>query len=476
MNTATTLKDLPGDTTAPARALEMQRLAYRRDPSPTQAQRTESLKRLEAAVRQNKDAFAAAVSADFGNRAVPETMLAEVAPVLAAVAFARRHLGQWMRPQRRRVGMNFQPGKAWVEWHPLGCVGIVSPWNYPLLLTFSPLADALAAGNRVILKPSELTPRCSALLAQVVAETFDPAQVAVVTGGADVARAFCALPFDHLLFTGSTSVGRQVMRAAADNLVPLTLELGGKSPVIVCRDFDLTAAAKSVALGKFFSAGQTCIAPDYALVPSDLAEPFARAVLAEAQRMFPSIAGNPDYTSVASDQHFSRLRGLLDGAEAGGGQVLRLQEDAEAERRLAPAAVLNPPLDGTLMRDEIFGPVLPVVGYKDLADAVAFVNARPRPLALYVFSHDRASTDQVLAQTVSGGVSVNSTLLHCIQDDLPFGGIGPSGMGAYHGRDGFMRLSHARGVYKPGKFSGAAMLAPPYGKLAKLALRYMTGK
>ncbi len=475
MNTITSPESLPGDAHAPARALEMQRLAYRQAPFPTRDQRIDSLKRLEAAVRRNKDAFAQAVSADFGNRAAPETLLAEVVPVLAAIGFARRRLGGWMRPQRRRVGLNFQPGKAWVEYQPLGCVGIVSPWNYPLLLTLSPLTDALAAGNRVIVKPSEITPRFSALLARVVADTFDPAQVTVITGGPDVAQAMCALPFDHLVFTGSTGVGRQVMQAAAANLTPVTLELGGKSPVVLCRDFDLQAAAKVVALGKFFNAGQTCIAPDYALVPADLAEPFAEAVLAEARRMYPTIAGNADYTSIVSERHYARLHGLRAGAAAGGGRVVCLQ-DAEAERRLAPTVVLDPPLDGALMQDEIFGPILPVVGYKDLAEAIGFINDRPRPLALYVFTNDAASTQAVLAQTVSGGVTVNGTLLHCIQDDLPFGGVGPSGMGAYHGCDGFTRLSHARGVFKPGRFSGFAFLAPPYGRKMRLALRYMAGK
>ncbi len=475
MNVATMPQDVPADIAAPARVLEMQRLAYRKAPFPGLERRLGSLKQLEAMVRQNRDAFAQAISADFGNRAVPETMLAEVIPVLTSIAFARRNLGRWMRPQRRRVGMSFQPGRAWVEHHPLGCVGIVSPWNYPLLLTLSPLTDALAAGNRVILKPSEITPRFSALLARAVADTFDPAQVTTITGGPDVARAVCALPFDHLVFTGSTSVGRQVMQAAAANLVPVTLELGGKSPAILCRSFDLRAAARTVALGKFYNAGQTCIAPDYALVPSDLVQPFAEAVLAEARRMYPSVAGNPDYTSIVSDRHHARLHALLEEAEAGGGRALRLQ-DAPGERRMAPTVVMDPPLDSALMRDEIFGPILPVIGYGDLADAIGFVNDRPRPLALYVFASDAASTDAVLAQTVSGGATVNGTLLHCLQDDLPFGGVGPSGMGAYHGHAGFTRLSHARGVFKPGKFSGFTLLTPPYGKKMRYALRLMVGK
>ena len=458
-----------------AALLAIQRRAAEQAPFPPLAERLNSLGELAAAIRQHKAAFATAISADFGHRAVPETMIAEVVPVLAGIAFARKHLAGWMRRERRRVGMSFQPGSAWVEYQPLGCVGIVAPWNYPLLLSLSPLTDALAAGNRVILKPSEFTPRFSAMLADLLGALFDPAQVAVVQGGPEVAQAVCALPLDHLVFTGSTSVGRQVMRAAAEHLVPVTLELGGKSPALVCPDFDLKAAAKTVAIGKFFSAGQTCIAPDYALVPAGQEQAFAEAVLAEARRLYPRIAGNADYTSIVSDRHFTRLSGLVAEAEAGGARVLRLT-DAPGERKLAPTVVLDAPLAGGLMQDEIFGPVLPVIGYADLDAALAFVNARPRPLALYVFSHDRASTDRVLAGAISGGVTVNGTLLHCVQDDLPFGGIGPSGMGAYHGRDGFRRLSHARGVYKPGRFSGFAYLAAPYGRGMAALVRVLAGK
>ncbi len=465
----------PGLThTDPAAILALQRHAAQSAAAPTLDERRHSLALLATAIRAHKVALATAISADFGHRARPETMIAEVVPVLAAIKFARRHLASWMRRTRRRVDVSFQPGSAWVEYRPLGCVGIVAPWNYPLLLSVSPLVDALAAGNRVILKPSEFTPRFSALLANMLGRLYDPAQVATVLGGPEVAQAVCALPLDHLLFTGSTGVGRQVMRAAAENLVPVTLELGGKSPALVCPDYGLAAAAKTIAIGKFFSAGQTCIAPDYALVPAGQEQAFADAVLAEARRLYPTIGGNPDYTSIVSDRHYARLSGLIDAAVAAGARVQRL-EDAPAERKLAPAVVLGAPPDGGLMQDEIFGPVLPIIGYTDLGAAIAFVNARPRPLALYVFSHDQASTDQVLSRAISGGVTVNGTLLHCVQDDLPFGGIGPSGMGAYHGQDGFRRLSHARGVYKPGRFSGFAYLSAPYGRGMQWLVRALAG-
>ncbi len=461
-----------GDAQAPARILAMQRLAYGREGAVPAPQRLATLKTLDGLLRANRDRIAEAISADFGSRAHQETFIAELVPSLAAIRHVRGNLRRWMRPEQRRVDISFQPGRAWVEWQPLGCVAIVSPWNYPLLLTVSPLVDAIAAGNRVIVKPSELVPRFAALFARLMADAFDPAQISVVTGGADVAQALCALPLDHLLFTGSTAVGRLVARAAAETLTPVTLELGGKSPAIVCRDYDIRAAARTIAVGKFFNAGQTCIAPDYALVPHDRVDAFAAAVIEAAGRLYPSIDRNPDYTAIISDRHHQRLHDLLRDAEAGGASLLRL-DDAAAERRIGPTVVLNPSLDGALMTEEIFGPILPVIAYRELSQAMQFVNDRPRPLALYPFTRNPKQLSAVLRHTVSGGVSVNSTLMHVAQDDLPFGGVGPSGMGAYHGRDGFRRFSHARGIYKAGRFSGFEFLAPPYGRKMQLALKAM---
>ncbi len=460
---------VPTESTIPARVLAMQRTADRRDGPPPVEQRLAALKSLDGLLRFNRDAIADAIAADFGHRSREETILAELVPALAAIRTARKKLRRWMRPERRRVDISYQPGRAWVEWRPLGCVAIIAPWNYPLLLTVSPLVDALAAGNRVILKPSELTPRFAALLAVLVDEAIDPAQLSVVTGGPEMARALSGLPLDHLLFTGSTAVGREVARAAAETLTPVTLELGGKSPAILCRDYDVAAAARTIALGKFFNAGQTCIAPDYALVPQEHAARFAEAVLAAAARMYPSIAGNPDYTTIISDHHHLRLHALLHEAEAAGATILR-SADAFAERRLGPTVVLNPPVDGRLMTEEIFGPILPVIGYREFNDALRFVRSRPAPLAVYPFTRNKAKLAAVSSRTMSGGMSVNSVLMHCLQDDLPFGGVGMSGMGAYHGRDGFRRFSHARGVYRPGRFSGFEFLAPPYRLKMRIAL------
>lgn len=462
--------------------LNRQRAAFAANPRPSAAERRARLSRLETMLRANQAAFAQAISDDYGNRAIPETILAEVASTLAASAHARRHLARWMRPERRSVAMTSRPARNTVEYTPIGVVGVVAPWNFPVFLTLGPLVEILAAGNRCMIKPSELTPRTTALLGRLLGETFPSEEVAVVQGDAEVARAFCALPFDHLLFTGSTGVGRQVMRAAADHLVPVTLELGGKSPVIVAADYDLTKAANSIALGKFFNAGQVCVSPDYALVPKGEAVSFARAVLAAAERMFPTLDNNPDYTTIISDRHDARLHALLVEAEAAGARVLRHgaqpggnQPGGSNMRRFAPTVVLDPPADCRLMQEEIFGPILPVIGVESLDEAIARVNTRPRPLALYIYSNDSSTQRRIMDNTLSGGVTINGTMLHVNQVDLPFGGIGPSGMGAYHGREGFLRFSHARGVHKPGFISGFDILKPPYGRRTRLILRALTG-
>jgi coniferyl-aldehyde dehydrogenase len=461
---------------AVSRLLANQRAAFAAKGVPDLAARLGALQRLQAAVLANQAAFARAISADFGNRPSAETEMLEILPTVNAIRHARKHLWRWMRPERRRVALTFQPAKAWVAYQPLGVVGVIAPWNYPLFLAVSPLADALAAGNRVMIKPSEYTPALSALLQQVVAGVFDATEVAVVTGGPEVAASFSSLPFDHLLFTGSTAVGRKVMQAASANLTPVTLELGGKSPVIVADDYDIGKAARAIAFGKFLNAGQTCIAPDYVLVPDAKLRALADAVLAEARKMYPTVAANPDYASVISPRHYQRLAAAVAAAEAAGATVLR-HEDAGAEgaRKLGPTLVIGAPEDSLLMQEEIFGPVLPLVGYSDLAATIAYVNARQRPLALYCLTADTKVEADVLGQTISGGVTVNGTLLHAAQDTLPFGGVGPSGIGAYHGQDGFKRFSHARAVYKIGFINGMDMLRPPYGRIARLMRRALIG-
>ncbi len=451
---------------------EKARSAARRDRIPDAEARRRRLAALKRLVLENRDDFARAIDADFGGRAREEFELMEVIPLLNAIRHATRSLKRWMRDERRHVALTFRPARAWVRYEPLGVVGIISPWNYPMLLALGPLTDALAAGNRALLKPSELTPQFSEILARRVADRFEADEVAVVTGGVEVAQAFAGLPFDHLIFTGSTAVGRKVMQAAADNLTPVTLELGGKSPAIVAPDYGPERAARSIVLGKFANAGQTCIAPDYVLAPADAAEALARAVLARVERAYPDPQTNRQYSNIISQRHRDRLNAAIEEARRGGAEILQ-PAGATGGDKVPPTIVLGPPEDSRLMTEENFGPVLPVVPYRDLDEALAFVNARPRPLALYAFTRDAKTREAILDGAISGGVTLNGTLLHVAQDDLPFGGVGASGIGAYHGRDGFRRLSHARAVYAPGRANMFERMGPPFGRLARLAIRVL---
>lgn len=448
--------------------------ASRRPGVPTADERRGRLDDLKALVLDNSKAFGAAISEDFGGRSDVETRLLEIVPLIGSLKHARGHLGTWIRDEPRHVDMKFQPSRAWVRHEPLGVVGVISPWNYPLLLALGPTIDALSAGNRVMIKPSELTPAFSALVESMIAERFDPTVLTVINGGIDIARAFAGQAFDHLVFTGSTRVGREVMRAAAENLTPVTLELGGKSPAILAADYPLEKAARSIAFGKFINAGQTCIAPDYVLVPADRVEAFAASVFDHAGRAYPTVQDNEDYSGVITERHRTRLREAVQAARASGATVLEHADAAPEGGKIAPTLVLNPPADSLLMQEEIFGPVLPVIGYRSLDEALAFVAARSRPLALYCFTHDRRTRNRILDSTPSGGVTLNGTMLHIAQDDLPFGGVGGSGMGAYHGREGFRRFSHARGVYDVGPVNAFERLGPPWGGLARTAARLLS--
>jgi coniferyl-aldehyde dehydrogenase len=431
------------------------------------ALRRDRLARLRALVLEEKSAIAHAISDDFGGRSRDETEFLEIMPLLESLRFTARHVERWMRPERRAVDIVFKPARARVRYEPLGVVGIMSPWNYPLLLSLSPVVDAFAAGNRVMAKPSEYTPGLADLLRRLVAARFDASEFAVVTGGVEVATSFAALPFDHLVFTGSTATGRKVAVAAAANLTPVTMELGGKSPAIVAPDYPLEKAARSIALGKFVNAGQTCIAPDYVLAPAASVRPLAEAILARARRTYPTLADNLAYSAIIDQRRYDRLAGMVEDARSRGATVLAHDDPAARQlQKFPPTIVLDPPETGPLMEEEIFGPVLPIVGYQTLADATAYVRARPRPLALYAFSDSRQTQEAILDAAPSGGVTLNGTLFHIAQHSLPFGGVGPSGMGAYHGHDGFKRLSHARGVMETGPVNIPERLGPPYGRLA----------
>lgn len=455
--------------------LARQRAAFLREGPPSLARRKADLLALKTAILGRQAEINSALNEDFGHRSSHETSIMEVVPLIQAIHYQRRHLRGWMRPEKRRVALTFQPGRAWVAYQPLGVVGIIAPWNYPLSLALLPLATAMAAGNRAMIKPSELTPATSALLAKMLGESFPEDQVAVVTGDATVGQRFAALPLDHIVFTGSTAVGRAVMKAASEHLVPVTLELGGKSPAIIERHHRVEHAATAIAHGKLANAGQTCIAPDYVMVQEEAVDSFRAAYDRAVRRLYPQ--GPAACTSIVNERHHARLTALLADARAQGAEVVEVGVNpADADRRphsMAPTLVLKVTDQMRIMQEEIFGPVLPVMTYRDVDEAIAYVNAHPRPLALYYFGGDGPSRRQVLGRTTSGNVTINNTLMHYVQEDLPFGGVGASGMGAYHGIEGFKSLSHAKGIFLQSAWNPGALLRPPFGRVADLILKAM---
>jgi coniferyl-aldehyde dehydrogenase len=447
---------------------------------PDYEQRCADLQRLRKAFHARLDYMAAAVSADFGQRSTHESLLADGMTVLTEIDHMLANLRRWTRPQRRGVGWRLWPARAEVRYVPLGVVGVIAPWNYPVNLALVPLATAIAAGNHVYLKPSEHTPRTSEFLRELLSEVFPPERVAVALGGAEVAGAFAALPFDHLLFTGSTAVGRKVMAAAAASLTPVTLELGGKSPAVIGEDAPMATTAARLVTGKLLNAGQTCIAPDYVLVPHSRRDEFLQALRTEVAQRYPDIETSPDYTRIVNEGQYRRLRGYLDDARTRGLEVVSLVDfkdvdRAESQRLLPPTVVIEPGDDAKVMQDEIFGPILPIKTYRSLDEAIGYINAHDRPLALYHFSGNRADTERLLANTVAGGVCVNETLLQYACSNLPFGGIGASGMGHYHGRDGFITFSKAMPVLHQARWTLTDRLKPPYAgfpaRMIKLLLR-----
>ncbi|RDY66832.1 coniferyl aldehyde dehydrogenase [Lysobacter soli] len=438
---------------------------------PDYTQRRADLVRLRGVFRSRIDSMDAAIRADFGHRSQHENLLSEAMIVLAELDHALKHLRRWMKPRRAAVGWRFWPASARIVPEPVGVVGILSPWNYPVNLALVPLVSAVAAGNHVYLKPSEHTPRTSQWLRELLSEVFPADRVAVALGGPELGAAFAALPFDHLLFTGSTAVGRKVMAAAAPNLTPVTLELGGKAPAVVCADFDLRKAAARIATGKWFNAGQTCIGVDYVLVDEARGGAFVEAIRDELLARYPGFDTTTDYTRIINDAQYARLRGYVDDARARGTIVVEpltdtldaaARERLQRERLFPPTLLAEPPLDSEVMRNEIFGPILPVLTYRTLDDAIERIRSMDRPLALYPFSNDARSIDRIVSGTLAGGVTVNDTLLHFGAHDLPFGGIGPSGIGAIHGRTGFDTFSKLLPVFRQRSFAGSDLLKPPY--------------
>ncbi len=456
-------------------ALQQMREAQARDPLPDWATRARRLRALAALVREHRSDIASAINADFGCRPREETDLLEIFPSLSAIRHALAKGRRWMKPRRRPADLLFLPGRIELRPQPLGVVGIIVPWNYPLYLAIGPLVDALVAGNRAMVKMSEFTPRFSVLFAELVARYFAADELSVVNGDAAVAQAFSALPFDHLLFTGSTAVGHHVMRAASASLTPVTLELGGKSPAIIGPGARFGHAVERIVFGKLVNAGQTCIAPDYVLLPRAREAEFIEVARRTVARLYPQLAQGAQYASIVSDRQYQRLRALRDDAVASGARVHALGDATEdATLRRLPPQLLSGVSDGMrVMQEEIFGPLLPLVPYDTLNQAIAYVTAHPHPLALYLFEQDGHLIEQVLTRTTAGGVSVNDTLYHITQHGLPFGGVGASGMGGYHGEAGFRTFSHLKPVFRQARLNGVGLFNPPYGARFKRMLELL---
>ena len=454
--------------------LEVQRRAFDAAPNSDYATRRANLQKLGKAIADNEQAFKDAISDDFGHRSQVETTMAEMIVIKAGIKHQIKHLKKWMRVRKAPTALTYKPSHNRIVPQPLGVIGIISPWNYPLQLAVMPLVGALGAGNRAMIKPSEFTPRLSELLKTVLASAFSDDEVYVATGGVEVAQEFSSLPFDHLVFTGSTKVGTIVAQAAAKNLVPCTLELGGKSPTIIDDSADMKLTVQRVLNGKALNAGQTCVAPDYVLMPKSKIEDFADKFIKRAEEFYPTFAGNPDYTSIVADSHYSRLQDLLEDAENKGARIRVAGTDDKQqlakERRVPVTVVTDTTPDMKIMQEEIFGPLLPIVASETLDDSLDYVQKHDRPLALYWFGNDKAKQEKVLHQSISGGVTINDCAWHVIQEDIPFGGVGPSGMGAYHGEAGFRSFSHMKGVFFQSRFSSGHMLYPPYTDKTKKLL------
>ena len=453
--------------------LARQKGAHLRDGPPSAEKRIERIDRAIGLLVDNREAIIAALNADFGSRSAEASAFTDIGASLGPLKHAKANLRRWMKPEKRKTSpalLGLFGAKAELRYQPKGVVGIISPWNFPVNLTFAPLAGVLAAGNRAMIKPSEFTPATSELMSTMFGGAFSDEEIAVVTGGPEIGQAFSGLAFDHLIFTGATGVARHVMRAAAENLVPLTLELGGKSPVILGRSADVATAAARIMNGKTLNAGQICLAPDYVLTPKESLETFVGEAQGAVRRMFPTIKDNPDYTSIAGQRHYDRIMGHIADARAKGARVIELGPEGEdltqqPHHKIAPTLIIDPTDDMSVMQDEIFGPVLPVKTYAGIEEAIGYVNVHDRPLGLYYFGDDAAESEQVLAATTSGGVTVNDVIFHIAQEELPFGGVGPSGMGSYHGQDGFKEFSHKKSVYTQLKkdIGPLVQMRPPYG-------------
>ncbi|QIC71185.1 MULTISPECIES: coniferyl aldehyde dehydrogenase [Acinetobacter] len=459
--------------------LALQKYAYQRYPLPTAKERIDRLTRLKRVLVKYQDQFAEAINEDYGNRSMDETKIGELLTCLEHIKYYSKNLSGWMKPSKRHVGIIHQPAKAWVQYQPLGVVGIIAPWNYPLLLSVGPLICALAAGNHAMIKISSASMHFGRVLENAIAEAFPQELVAVITGGGAISDTFSHLAFDKMIFTGSTNVGKTVMAAAAENLVPVILELGGKSPVLVHPSSDMADVAERIAVGKLWNAGQTCVAPDYMFLPKGKTAEFLNHYEQYIKQMYPSLRDNQDYTSIINDKQYNRLQGYLDNAREQGAQLIEINPQNELlddVRKVAPTVLTGVTTEMRIMKEEIFGPLLPIMEYEQIDDVIEFINSRPRPLALYYFDFDQARADYVAQRTHSGHFGQNMVLTHVAQDDLPFGGVGASGMGKYHGPEGFFSLSHERSVMSNPKLYSLKYILPPFNKpihrlISKILLR-----
>lgn len=486
MNAPQTAVNAVDSETKMQRVLDAQHADYIAEGAVSVATRKDRLNRGVDVLLKHQDRLVDALNTDFSGRSREVTMLTDIAASVAPMKHAIKHVEKWMRGHKRPTmfPLNLLGGRSRIEYQPLGVVGVISPWNFPVNLTFGPLAGILAAGNRAMIKPSEFTPATSEVMAEMISEAWDEKEVAVFTGGPEVGQAFSGLAFDHLLFTGATSVAKHIMAAAARNLVPVTLELGGKSPVIISRDADLQMAAQRIMLGKTLNAGQICLAPDYLMVPEERLAETVDALKSVTAEMYPKLLDNPQYTSVVNERHYQRLNGYLRDLEERGVATTPINpgnEDFSGQTqsyKIPPTLIVNPPEDSKVLEEEIFGPLLPILTYKDFSETIDYVNAHPRPLAAYYFGTNAQEEEAVLTRTTSGGACINDVIMHVSQEELPFGGVGPSGTGAYHGSVGFKNFSHAKAIYRQSKFNVAKLggLLPPYGSATEKTIKMQVKK
>ena len=479
MNNPQSAADMATDIGNPLQPLlTLQQDAFLEQGAPDYKQRIQSLNKLKKAIGEYKEEIVAAVQADFGHRSDTETWITEVVTVLNEIMATKSHLKKWMKPSNPGRSISAGMAKSRVIYQPKGVIGIMGAWNYPVLLVLSPLVGVIAAGNSAIIKPPDITPKTGEVIKKMIASTFDESYITVVTGDVQVASNFSKLPFDHILYTGSTAVGKLVMKAAAENLTPVTLELGGKSPTIINPNYPISKAVDRIMMGKFMNSGQTCIAPDYIMVHESKLDELVATFKTKVAKRYPTIIDNNDISWIVNDRHFVRVSNLIKDAESRGAEVVSIKPEnetvQEGVRIIPPTLLLNVDPDSDIMQEEIFGPVLPIITFREIDEAIRFVNERPRPLALYYFDTNKKKAEEVVQRTTSGGACINETMLHFANEKMAFGGIGPSGLGGYHGQAGFLEFSHKKSVIYQGSLSPAPLMNSAYPSFLPKILKFVS--